>query len=222
MNNVKLIIFDLDGTLLDTGRGILKCIVSTLEKMGFQIPDEETCKSFIGPPLKKRFQELFNTDNATADDFVTKFREDYGKGDIFLADRYEGMNECLEYLHKHYSLAVATNKREDLAIKLLEKFGMASHFKAIYGSCDLIATTKKQILEKTAEQQSVPFLQCLVIGDSSNDADAATELGMKFIGVTYGYGFTCETDLSPYPYVASIKSPKDLKRIIKEKENELS
>ena len=74
----KLVIFDLDGTLLDTGRGISKCIASTLGKMGFKVPDEETCKTFVGPPLKKRFLELFDADENTADAVMKAFREEYG------------------------------------------------------------------------------------------------------------------------------------------------
>ena len=52
---MKLLIFDLDGTLLDTGRGIVKSVAFTLKKMGLPVPNEDVCKSFVGPPFKKRF-----------------------------------------------------------------------------------------------------------------------------------------------------------------------
>ena len=215
MSNVKLIIFDLDGTLLDTGKGILKSVAATLKEMGFQIPDEEVCKSFVGPPLKKKFLELFDTDEKTAGVFVAKFREKYGEGDIFSASRYDGMNECLTTLHGCYSLAVATNKREDLAEKLLEKFEMTSFFDAICGSDIASTMSKEQIVAKAANQLGVSHKDCLVVGDSDNDAKAAVCLGMRFIGVTYGYGFKNTGDLTQYPHVGCAESPVKIKEFLK-------
>lgn len=210
MTQPKLIIFDLDGTLLDTGRGISKCIASTLGKMGFKVPDEETCKTFVGPPLKKRFLELFDADENTADAVMRAFREEYGKGDVFLADRYAGMEECLATLHEHFSLAVATYKREDHAVKLLEKFGMAPFFDKICGSDAAATMTKNQIVEKAMNLVGVTPADCLLIGDSANDAESAAQLGIPFIGVTYGYGFKSDADIAKFPHVACVQKPLQL------------
>ena len=210
----KLIIFDLDGTLLDTGRGISKCIASTLRKMGFKVPDEKTCKTFVGPPLKKRFLELYNAEENMAGAFVNLFREEYAKGDIFLVDRYAGMDECLAHFHKQHSLAIATNKREDLAIKLLEKFGMASFFDAICGSDAAATMTKNQIIEKAMNLVGVTPADSLLIGDSANDAESAAQLGIPFIGVTYGYGFKSEADMAEFPHIACVQEPMQLVDII--------
>lgn len=206
----KLIIFDLDGTLLDTGRGISKCIASTLGKMGFKVPDEETCKTFVGPPLKKRFLELFDADENTADSVMKAFREEYGKGDVFLADRYAGMEECLATLHEHFSLAVATYKREDHAVQLLEKFGMAHFFDAICGSDAAATMTKNQIVEKAMNLVGVAPAESLLIGDSANDAESAAQLGIPFIGVTYGYGFKTDADIAKFPHIACAQNPLQL------------
>ena len=206
----KLIIFDLDGTLLDTGRGISKCIASTLGKMGFKVPDKETCKTFVGPPLKKRFLELFDADENTADSVMKAFREEYGKGDVFLADRYAGMEECLTALHEHFSLAVATYKREDHAVQLLEKFGMASYFDAICGSDAAATMTKNQIVEKAMNLVGAAPADSLLIGDSANDAESAAQLGIPFIGVTYGYGFKSDADIAKFPHVACVQKPLQL------------
>ena len=211
---VKAIIFDLDGTLLDTGKGIVKCVASTLSKMGLAVPNEETCKTFVGPPLKKRFLELFKADEKTADDFVRLFREEYAKGDIFLADRYPGMDECLVALHERFPLAVATNKREDLAVKLLEKFEMTSFFDAICGSDAASTMTKEQIVANAAKRLGVEPADCIMIGDSSNDAEAAERLGMSFIGVTYGYGFKNAANLALCPFVACAECPMRIKEIV--------
>lgn len=210
----KLVIFDLDGTLLDTGRGISKCVASTLGKMGFKVPDEETCKTFVGPPLKKRFLELYDADENTADAVMKAFREEYGKGDVFLADRYAGMEECLTALHKKFALAVATYKREDHAIKLLEKFEMAQFFDTICGSDEAATMTKNQIVVEAAERLGIPLADCVMVGDSDNDAIAAEQLGMLFIGVTYGYGFKSEANVAKYPHIAYVNSPLELKALL--------
>jgi len=211
---MKLVIFDLDGTLLDTGRGIVKSVAFTLKKMGLPVPSEEVCKSFVGPPFKKRFLELFNTDEKRADAALTVFREEYGKADVFLADHYVGMKECLENLHEHYSLAVATNKSESHAVKLLDKFDLSQFFRVICGSDAAATMTKEQIVAKAAEQLGIPLAQCLMVGDSDNDAIAASKLSIPFIGVTYGYGFKNAADLRQYPHVGYAESPLNLMEFI--------
>ncbi len=213
--NVKAIIFDLDGTLLDTGRGIIKCIASTFGKMSLAVPDEETCKTFVGPPLKMHFLELFETDEKTADDFVRLFREEYAKRDVFLAGRYPGMDECLTTLHERFPLAVATNKREDLAVKLLERFEMTRFFDAICGSDAASSVMKRQIIANAAKRLGFSPTDCLMVGDSSNDAEAAEQLGMPFVGVTYGYGFKNENDLATFSRIRCIQKPVEIESILK-------
>lgn len=213
---MKLIVFDLDGTLLDTGEGILKCIASTLKRMGFQVLDEGICKSFVGPSLKKRFLELFGTDEKAADAFVANFREQYGKGDIFLADRYAGMEECLAALRKHFSLAVATNKREDHAKLLLEKMELSPYFDSICGSDAAATKSKAQIVKSAAERLGVPLAECVLVGDSDNDAIAAAKLGIPFIGVTYGYGFKNTADVAQFPHIGCANVPLEIKNFIVE------
>ena len=212
---VKAVIFDLDGTLLDTGRGIVKCVASTLSQMGLAVPNEDVCESFVGPPLKKRFLELFEADEKAADIFVKFFREEYAKADIFLADRYPGMDETLTALHGWASLAVATNKREDLAVKLLEKFEMMSYFDAICGSDATSTMTKEQIVANVAKQLGINPTDCLMVGDSVNDAEAAEQLGMPFVGVTYGYGFKNENDLTDFSHVGCIQEAVEIESILR-------
>lgn len=210
----NLIIFDLDGTLLDTGEGIIKSLKFALSKFGFQVPSEEICKSFVGPPLKKRFLELFYSDEQTANALLACFREEYGKGDLFLASVYPGVEECLKELHKQYSLAVATNKSEIQAAQLLERFGLASYFKLICGSDMKASLTKEQIVANAASKLGFSPADCIVVGDSGNDAEAAAKLGMQFIGVTYGYGFKHAGDLTSYPYIAYAECPVRIKEIV--------
>lgn len=138
------------------------------------------------------------------------FREEYGKSDVFLADRYDGMEETLAILHKRFSLAVATYKREDHAAQLLEKFRMAHFFDAICGSNAAATMTKNQIVKKAMNLVGVTPAESLLIGDSANDAESAAQLGIPFIGVTYGYGFKCEADVAKFPHIACVQKPLQL------------
>lgn len=212
---MKLIIFDLDGTLLDTGEGIIKSLKFALSKFGFQVPSEEICKSFVGPPLKKRFLELFDSDEQTADALLACFREEYGKGNLFLASMYPGVEESLKELHERYALAVATNKSETQAAQLLERFGLTSYFDVICGSDMKAALTKEQIVANAAYRLGFLFADCIVVGDSDNDAEAAERLGMRFVGVTYGYGFRKEADVKRYPHIGCVQCILDVKEIVK-------
>ena len=210
----NLIIFDLDGTLLDTGEGIIKSLKTALKKFGFLVPNEEICKSFVGPPLKK-ILELFDSDEQTADALLACFREEYGKGDLFLASPYPGVEKCLKELRERYALAVATNKSEIQATELLKKFGLASYFDIICGSDMKASLTKVQIVVNAANRLGFLPADCIVVGDSGNDAEAAEKLGMRFIGVTYGYGFRKETDVKHYPHIGCVQSILDVKEIVK-------
>lgn len=211
---MKLIIFDLDGTLLDTGEGIIKSLKFALSKFGFPVPNDETCKSFVGPPLKKRFLELYDSDEQTADALLACFREEYGKGNLFLASVYPGVEECLKELHKQYSLAVATNKSEIQATQLLERFGLASYFDMICGSDMKASLTKEQIVANAASKLGFSSADCIVVGDSGNDAEAAAKLGMQFIGVTYGYGFKSKSDVESFPNIECADTPMHIKEIV--------
>ena len=210
---MKLIIFDLDGTLLDTGEGIIKSLKFALKKYGFLVPDEEICKSFVGPPLKKRFLELFDSDERTADALLACFREEYGKGDLFLARVYPGVEECLKELRGRHSLAVATNKSEVQAAQLLERIGLASYFDVICGSDKKATLSKVQIVANAASRLGFSPADCVVVGDSSNDAEAAAKLGMRFIGVTYGYGFKSKSDVESFPNIECADTPMHIKEI---------
>ena len=126
------------------------------------------------------------------------------------------MYESLATLHGRFPLAVATNKREDLALKLLEKFEMALYFDAICGSDALSTLTKEQIVANAIKRLRAVPAECLMVGDSSNDAEAAERLGMPFVGVTYGYGFKSEADLTPFSHIGCMQKSVEIESILKQ------
>ncbi|MBQ9518267.1 MAG: HAD-IA family hydrolase [Firmicutes bacterium] len=196
--NIKAIIFDLDGTLLDTGEGVVKSLEYTVKKMGFAPLTRAQLESFVGPPIKKRLLELYDMPVEAADKATQVFRARYGEGDIFLAKRYEGIDSCLAALKTKYKLAVATYKREDQAIRLLEKQGIAKYFDIMHGSDAAATMSKADIIKLVIKELGCPKSDILMVGDSDNDALGAENAGINFIGVTYGYGFKTADDVNQF------------------------
>lgn len=192
----KAVLFDLDGTLLDTGEGVISSVKYTIEKMGLPELSYDVLKTFVGPPIKKKMMEMFELSDEVASEAMNIFREHYGAGDIYIAKVYDGMIALLDDLKKRgYKLGVATYKREDQAKKLLEKFEIADKFDVIHGSDKEGMLTKADVINNCVRELGYSPCEMVLIGDSDNDAIGAKQAGLEFIGVTYGYGFKSKADV---------------------------
>ncbi len=187
----ELVLFDLDGTLMDTSIGVIKTIDYIIDKFRLPELDEKAKQSFIGPPVQNSFRTHYNCSEERAWELATAWRNAYK--DIFLLDAaaYDGIYELLEYLRKcGIKTAVATNKREDYTKKLLEHFSFTPLFDCIIGSDLDGKRTKPDMIRLGMEQCGVAEpAHCLMIGDTMGDCNAAREVGADFLGVTFGFGF---------------------------------
>ena len=117
---VDTILFDLDGTLTDSGLGITSAAMYGLEKMGWQVPDRKEMYKFIGPPLFDTYQEEYGMTPEQADEAVRYFREYYAMTGMLENEVYEGVEEALEKLHAAGKrLVLATSKPEHMAVHIL-------------------------------------------------------------------------------------------------------
>jgi phosphoglycolate phosphatase len=133
-NNVKLVIFDMDGTLADTSLGILNCHKYANVSMGRIEPTDEDLAGIIGGPLLKTYIERFKFSEDDAKKAVENYRARYAEKGVFEAELYEGMAETLKELkQKGYKLAVATLKAEVFAKQMLQNMGVADLFDVIHG-----------------------------------------------------------------------------------------
>ena len=98
MNTIQCVIFDLDGTLLDTSPGITECVRYAGEKLGYPSLSEEQLLSFIGPPLQDSFMRVYGCDRSQAEALTAAYREQYRKGAILKAKPYDGMETLLAAL----------------------------------------------------------------------------------------------------------------------------
>ena len=125
----KVILFDLDGTLTESGEGITKSVQYALERIGKPEPNLEKLKVFIGPPLMEMFMQYAQIDEATAKQAVEIYRERYSVTGIFENAVYPGIENMLAQLEKKgYILAVASSKPEVYVRQILDHFGLTRYF----------------------------------------------------------------------------------------------
>ncbi|MBQ8983560.1 MAG: HAD-IA family hydrolase [Lachnospiraceae bacterium] len=216
MNRYDIAVFDVDGTLLDTSEGILNSVKHTIDVFGKPMPDPETLRSFIGPPIQNSFQKEYGLSKEEADTMAAEFRKVYKDIYLFGAVPYEGIYECMDTLRKAgVKLAVATYKRQDYAEKILKHFAFDRYCDVIYGSDFEGKLSKMDIIEKCMKDLgSTDYKNAVMIGDSWHDANGAEQLGVDFIGVTYGFDFRTEVDVKEQGAVGCAFAPKDLISLI--------
>lgn len=207
----KYIFFDLDGTLTESGPGIMHSVKIALEKMGREIPDETVLRKFIGPPLIISFQDYCNMSEADAALAVAAYREYYSEKGLFENEVYDGIEPLLQGLQKQgKQLVVATSKPEVLSKRILEHFELTSYFAYIAGSSlDNSRNTKEAVIRYALEQMKiVDEAEVLMVGDRKHDVIGAKACGIDCVGVLWGYG--SEKELMGAGAVGVIERPDEL------------
>lgn len=200
----KAVLFDLDGTLLDTGAGVIKSVQYVIENMQLPMLPPDELKKFVGPPIRAKMREVFHLTDADAGRAMDMFRDHYGQGDIYVASIYDGIPTVLRTLRqKGLKTGVATYKREDQAKKLLAKFELDCLFDVIHGSDRDGILTKADVVSSCIRDLEVIPDEAVMIGDSDNDAIGAKQAGLHFIGVTYGFGFKKKEDVYSYDNIGA-------------------
>lgn len=207
----KVIVFDVDGTLIDGTEGILKSVIKAIKYFNLSMPDFEQLLKFVGPPIQNSCKRAFGTTDKFAQEFANYFRKEYSAGDVYLAKVYDGIYELLEYLKlKGYKLGVATYKRQDYAKELMKHFKFDRYFDSICGADNENKLKKIDILKNCMNELSAKKEETILIGDSVHDAGAAKELGIDFIGVTYGFGFKNKYEIKEYNPILCVDNVNEI------------
>lgn len=192
--NPKAIFFDLDGTLTDSGEGIINCATLALEHFGLPVPSREEMGVFVGPPLDQTFIK-FGVPEDRAQEAIDVFRSRYLVVGKFENTPYPGIREVLNTLKKQgHRLFVATSKPETTAVEILNKFELAGYFEIICGaSLDVSRVHKADVIEyllgKIGNAENI-----LMVGDTEFDVIGAAAHGIATIGVSWGYGKVSEME----------------------------
>lgn len=182
------IIFDLDGTLTDSGEGIMNCAKLALEHYGLPIPSEAELRTFVGPPLHDSFIR-FGVPAEEADNAIKIYRSRYIPIGKFENHPYEGIQDTLEKLKAlGHTLYVATSKPETMSVEILEHFDMAKYFDIIAGaSFDRSRSSKEDVIAYLLNQCG-DYDRKIMVGDTAFDVIGAKAHGIPTVGVAWGYG----------------------------------
>ena len=183
------VLFDLDGTLTDSGPGIINAARHALERMGVNPGDGERLRRLVGPPLYESMRDIYGMDDAGCWEAIRLFREYYDDRGWLENSVYPGIPELLRDLRAAgKTLLVATSKPDRMARRVLEHFDLTRWFHRIEGA-SLTEThcQKAEVIRKVlTECQWTP--PAVMVGDRRNDCQGAAENGLPAIGVLYGYG----------------------------------
>ncbi len=190
------ILFDLDGTLTDSGLGITKAVQYALGQMGYEVPPRERLFTFIGPPLHKSFQRQYGMDEATAVEAVRQFRVYYNQmGGILENEVYAGVRELLRDLKQAGKrLMIATSKPQAAAELVMHHFGLDEYVPEIIGGTDDTRNTKGKVIAYALREFGVDPKAAIMVGDREHDIQGAAENGIPAIGITWGYGDRAELE----------------------------
>lgn len=182
------IFFDLDGTLTDSGEGIINCATLALEHFQIPIPSREELRVFVGPPLHKTFVE-FGVPEDKCWEAVAVYRSRYNTVGKFENTPYPFIRSVLETLkNAGYRLYVATSKPEALSIEIMDKFDLSRYFDKICGaSTDASRSEKSQVIAYLLSQLT-DVEGAVMVGDTAFDVIGAAEHKIPTVGVSWGYG----------------------------------
>jgi phosphoglycolate phosphatase len=191
LKQYKLIIFDLDGTLTDSGPGIINSVHYALEKMGISEDDRLKLHAFVGPPLIDSFQEFYGMTDKEAWQAIQYYREYFVAQGMFENEVYAGIPALLERLYDSGRyLAVATTKPGVYAGQILEHFDLLKYFNPVAGSnLDGSLMNKSELIAMVLEQYShLEPQEALMVGDRKFDIQGARLNGIDSLAVSFGYG----------------------------------
>lgn len=209
------VLFDLDGTLTNPFVGISKSLQYALEKMGRPVPDADTLRSHIGPPLQVTFPRLLASDDAAlADQALQHYRQRYGELGKFENEIIPGIPEAVAQLHgQGVQLFVATSKLETYSVEIVEHFGLSPFFIKVHGSqLDGSRADKGELIRHIVTTEKLDPARCVMIGDRLHDVVGAAKNNMKAIGVLWGFGDRAELESAGAAAIA--ERPEQLPALI--------
>lgn len=186
--NFKLVIFDWDGTLMDSVARIVSSMQATAQDCMLPVPSSEAVRDIIGLSLYKAFPVLFGTiSDAQSANLQATYRRHYMELNQTPAPLFVGAADTIKGLHAHgYQIAVATGKQRAGLDSVLADTQLGGYFHALRGADQAVSKPHPLMLEQILAELKLSPADAVMVGDSSYDLEMAQAIGMPRIGVTYG------------------------------------
>lgn len=212
----KAVLFDLDGTLMDTGPGIYAAFRYVQQTMGWRELSEAELHALVGPPLVDSYVNTFHLTPEEGAKAAVMHRTFQIKESYKLSTAYLGIKSLLKDLKRHHvNEAVTTLKGETIAKKTLSVDGLDRYLSPICGVTEAGANpTKADIVRRALKTLDCAPEEAVLVGDSHFDAIGANTAGVDFIAVTYGYGFGDDDPPEKYHPLAICPSTDDLRQLL--------
>jgi len=194
MQKINHILFDLDGTLVDSRGAIQAALDHALQSLGRHYPADCPVERLIGTPLVDIFREQFDIVGEPAERAITHCREHYDRQAQAGTRVYERVAETLERLcASGIGLFVATVKPSPIAEKVLRDMGLRRYFTGVAGSSmDHARRDKGDIIRHALQRHGLDAGHSVMVGDRAQDIHGARQNGLYAVGVTYGFGSLAE------------------------------
>jgi phosphoglycolate phosphatase len=197
LSNTSNILFDLDGTLTDPGKGITRCIQYALQQLGETVPLSDQLTWCVGPPLRASFSKLLNTtDEPILDLALVHYRKRFSEKGMFENLLYPDVVSGLGGLREAgFSLFLATSKPRVFARQIVDHFHLTPFFLRVYGS-ELAGrlSDKGALISHILHREDLDPTATMMVGDRVYDIQGGKENKIMTAAVSYGYGTRDEID----------------------------
>lgn len=187
--SISVVLFDVDGTIVDSAPAVMNAFRGALSDYDLPIPDDQRLRTYVGPPLWYSFSDLGYEGELLAH-LVSGYRARY-QAHYLDPEPFPGVIELLHDLHRAgIPLATATSKQAPMALAQMERLGLSEVFDVIAGATPDPASSKATVIREALtrlEARGVDTSHPVIIGDSIWDVRGAQEAGIPVIGVGWGY-----------------------------------
>jgi len=202
----------MDGTLIDSWKGITRSIKYALGEIGIEVNDKKDLVSFVGPPIKEALRYNYGLDEKKIDEFLIYYRRRYSSEGLHESVMFKGTKGFLKMLKKQgRDIYLATSKPELYAKEILKNLDAAKYFSGIHGaSMDEKIVEKIDILNNAIKEHDLALKESIMVGDRVYDIHAAMTKGVDSVFFRAGYADEKEAKMLKKEATYTVKDTKEL------------
>lgn len=209
------VLFDLDGTILDSAPGVFHCFEHTFRMLHREAPSREVMRPFLGPPLATTFGDIVGLSGDELDRAIAIYRSEYAAGGAITADLYPGVIDVVRAVRAAgIPVALATSKAESGVRMVLDHFGLNDDFDVLGTASDDESRTSKadvvQFARDSLDEAGADVSNLILVGDRIHDVEGAAVHGIDTVLVEWGYGTPDEWAEA----AAAVATPADLRNFL--------